>query len=234
MKIIPCFVHDLSCQFLSSLLAFLAQLLSPDKSHTQNLHWICVCLRLGENFTWCLAIGDSNSLTVSPCVTSPFLTAGPVPSQASQLPPQFPVLLRPPREPSFPAGSSPHAHQRQVPSYSCSFGLRITDLETFSVIHQVSPGTHMLVHVFTHNESFHLMGQFVLSTWPHFLYFIEGHEHVKIRRLFSKSHSHLGVKAGTLIPSLNQSFQRLKIFPLSYGIIWPQNEWCFCEKLMIT
>lgn len=26
--------------------------------------------------------------------------------------------------------------------------------------------THMLIHVFTHNESFHLMRQFVLSTWP--------------------------------------------------------------------
>lgn len=42
-----------------------------------------------------------------------------------------------------------------------------------SVTHQVTPGAHMLVHVFAHNESFHLMRQFVLSTWPHFLYFIQ-------------------------------------------------------------
>lgn len=163
---------------LESWSAFLAQLLSQDKSHTPNRHWVCVCLRLGKNVTRRLAVGDTDSLIVFTRVTSPFLTAGPVPSGPSRPPPaqwlpHFPVLFKPPREPSFPAGSSPHTHQRQVPSHSCSFRQRITDLETFSVTHQVTPGTHMLVHVFTHNESFHLMRQFVLSTWPHFLYFIQ-------------------------------------------------------------
>lgn len=42
-----------------------------------------------------------------------------------------------------------------------------------SVTHQVTLGTHVLVHMFTRNESFHFMRQFILSICPPFLYFIQ-------------------------------------------------------------
>lgn len=41
-----------------------------------------------------------------------------------------------------------------------------------SVTRQVTLSTHMLIHVFTRNESL-FMRQSVLSTWPPFLYFIQ-------------------------------------------------------------
>lgn len=227
--------HPLLCTWsvvsipLESLLAFLAQLLSQDKSHTQNLHWVCVCLRLGENFTWCLAISDTDFLTVFTHVTSPFLTAGPVFAPPSRPPPaqwlwHFLVLLRPPLGAKLP--SWVFSPRSSAPSSFRSLQLWAEDHRPGDF--QRHPSSHTRhtyacprVHtqwIFSFNEAICPVN---LAPFP--LFYTEGHEHVKIRRLFSKSHSHLRVKAGTLIPSLNQSFQRLKIFPLSYGIIWAQN-----------
>lgn len=169
-------------------------------------------------------MGDTSSLTVfTPITVSPFLTAWSLPSWPSgclRLTGTHPSLFY----------SDPHQSQASqlglLPTLiSSKFLCVLAALGRESPTWRLSkchPSGHtrhtyacLRVHtqwIFSFNKAICPVHLALFS-----LFSTEGHKHIKIRRLFSKSHSHLQVKAGIQIPSLNQSFQRPKFFLCRMG-----------------
>lgn len=153
------------------------------------------------------------------------------PHPAQQLP-RFPVLLKTPMGAKLPGWVfSPHS---STPSSFLFLWLWAENHRPGDFrCHPSSPTRHTYAcprahtpWIFSFNEA---ICPVILAPFP--LFYTEGHQHIKIKRLFSKSRSHLQVKAGTLIPSLNQSFQRLKFFLCLIGSydqrimsLWKVNE----------
>lgn len=160
---------------------------------------------------------------------------GPHPFQFCQTPYLSQLGLHKP----FTAGSSPHAHQPLAPFYSLTFG-KESQAWRLSKCH---PSSHTRLTyvcprvptswIFSFHEAI-----FPVHLAPFPLLYTGGHKHIEITRLSSKSQNHLQIRAGTLILSFNQSFQRIK-FSLCLGQRmvflwkWNKNIKCLAELLIV-
>lgn len=126
-----------------------------------------------EYFAWCLEVGGPLSLSGSCGNFSPahspifsFLTIPTAQWQPFQ-------ICSGPTSAKFPSCVfSPHSSAPRFFPSSQPWPANNRPGDFQSVTHQLPLGAYMLVHVFTHNESFHFMRPSVLSTWPSSLYFI--------------------------------------------------------------
>lgn len=134
---------------------------------------VWVCPRLGEYFTWgLLELGNADrhthcvhtTIILSHWLISSFPT---ILTASSSMAPTLSSLAQTPTRAKLPSWVfSPHSSAPSSFLFWQPWAENQGPGGFQSITHQVTRGTHMLVHVFTHNESFHLMRQFVLSTWP--------------------------------------------------------------------